>query len=88
MEYRNSVSLKQWLSSYIEISEINGGFIMNITTLETVILLWLESKKQTVKRSTIGKYKDSAERFHLRANTIGRAYHFVIFCPNWRDKHG
>ncbi len=36
---------------------------MNITTLETVISLWLESKKHTVKRSTISKYKDVAEKF-------------------------
>ena len=63
MEDRNSIRLKQLPSSFIEISEINGGFIMNITTLETVISLWLESKKQTVKRSTIGKYKDVAGRF-------------------------
>ena len=63
MECENSTSLKQWLSSYIEIFEKNGGFIMNITELETVISLWLESKKQVVKGSAFSKYKDVAERF-------------------------
>ena len=45
------------------ISEVHGGFIMDITVLKTVILLWMKNKRQTVKDSTFDKYSEIADRF-------------------------
>ncbi len=44
---------------------------MNITALETVISLWLESKKQVVKEGTYSKYRGIAERFCFALNKTG-----------------